>query len=109
MENLEQTYRPLLEAVSFAARAHRGQLRKDRETPYASPPFRVCLVLRHVFGVTDLEPLPAAVLHDPIEDTTTDYDDLAKHFGSRVASWVALLSKDMRKEEHDREDEYRRQ
>jgi guanosine-3',5'-bis(diphosphate) 3'-pyrophosphohydrolase len=106
MDSLEKTYRPLLEAVSFAARAHHGQLRKDRQTPYASHPFRVCLVLRQVFGIDDLRILTAAVLHDTIEDTTTDYDDLAKHFGPEVAGWVALLSKDKRMAEEPREEAY---
>jgi guanosine-3',5'-bis(diphosphate) 3'-pyrophosphohydrolase len=107
MPTLEQTYRPLLEAVSFAARAHHGQFRKDRHTPYASHPFRVCLVLRHVFGIDDPAVLTAAVLHDTIEDTTTDFDDLVAHFGPEVAGWVALLSKDKRAEEGPREEAYR--
>ena len=37
------TVRQLLEAVSFAARAHHGQMRKDHATPYVSHAFRVCL------------------------------------------------------------------
>ena len=56
--------RPLLDAIAFAARAHRHQLRKDGQTPYASHPFRVCLVLRHVFGIDDPQVLTAAVLHE---------------------------------------------
>ena len=98
--------RTLLEAVAFAARAHIGQLRKDGRTPYASHPFRVCLVLRHVFGVDDPRVLTAAVLHDTIEDTTTDFDDLTERFGPRVAEWVAALSKDKRVREPEREAEY---
>ena len=43
----------LLEAVAFAARAHQGQIRKDGQTPYASHTFRVCLVLREIFGIAD--------------------------------------------------------
>ena len=48
----ESAYRRLLDAVSFAARAHRHQLRKDGQTPYAAHGFRACLIVRHVFGVT---------------------------------------------------------
>jgi guanosine-3',5'-bis(diphosphate) 3'-pyrophosphohydrolase len=103
---VEQTYRFLLEAVSFAARAHHGQMRKDRQTPYASHVFRVCLVLRHVFGIDDPAVLTAAVLHDTIEDTTTDYDDLHERFGAEVAGWVALLSKDKRLQDGPREQAY---
>lgn len=96
----------LLEAISFAARAHRHQLRKDGETPYAAHPFRVCLVVRHLFGVDDPRVLAAAVLHDTIEDTTTDYDDLAGRFGPEVAAWAAALTKDMRLPEDEREKAY---
>jgi guanosine-3',5'-bis(diphosphate) 3'-pyrophosphohydrolase len=102
----EKQYRPLLEAVSFAARAHRHQLRKDGQTPYASHVFRVCLVVRHVFQIDDAATLLAATLHDTIEDTTTDYDDLVERFGSEIASWVALLSKDKRLPEDQRESAY---
>ena len=97
----------LQEAVAFAARAHRHQLRKDRETPYVSHVFRVCLVARHVFGIDDLKVLTAAVLHDTIEDTTTDFDDLEEHFGAEVAGWVALLSKDKRLSDPEREKQYK--
>src|SRR5262249_35830423 len=102
----QAVYRPLLEAVAFAARAHQGQLRKDGETPYASHVFRVCLVLRHVFGIDDRQALMAAVLHDVIEDTTTDFDDLEERFGPEVAGWAAALCKDKRLPEHEREAAY---
>jgi len=96
----------LMEAISFSARAHSGQKRKDKQTPYASHPFRVCMTLRHVFGVEDELVLAAAVLHDTIEDTTTDYDDVKKYFSDEIATWVGLLSKDKRKEETQREEHY---
>jgi guanosine-3',5'-bis(diphosphate) 3'-pyrophosphohydrolase len=98
--------RPLLDAVAFAARAHHGQLRKDGQTPYASHPYRVCFVLRHVFGVTDERVLTAALLHDTVEDTQTDADDLIGHYGADVAGWVAALTKDKRLPEDERERRY---
>src|SRR5947199_10201958 len=106
-ERLEDMHRTLLDAVAFAARAHQGQLRKDGRTPYASHVFRVCLVLRHVFGIDDSKVLTAAVLHDTLEDTTTDYDDLAEQFGRDVADWVAMLTKDKSLPEPEREKKYR--
>jgi (p)ppGpp synthase/HD superfamily hydrolase len=98
-----KTMRPLLEAIAFAARAHQGKLRKDGVTPYASHVFRVCLVLRHVFGIEDRQALMAAALHDTLEDTDTDFDDLQAKFGDEVAGWVAALSKDKRLPEEQRE------
>ena len=97
----------IFEAAAFAARAHQHQLRKDRETPYVSHPYRVCLVVRHVFGIDDPRILAAALLHDTIEDTTTDYDDLIERFGEDVARWVATVSKDPRIEFEAREAKYR--
>lgn len=100
------TVRLVLDAVAFAARAHHGQLRKDGKTPYASHPFRVCLIVRDIFGVDDPRVLAAAVLHDTIEDTTTDFDDIVKPFGREVAEWVGQLSKDKRRQENEREQQY---
>jgi guanosine-3',5'-bis(diphosphate) 3'-pyrophosphohydrolase len=101
-DSLLDRYRFLLEAASFAARAHRHQLRKDRETPYIAHPFRVCLIVRHIFGIDEPDYLTAALLHDTIEDTTTDFDDLEARFGAKIARWVGALSKDMRLPEDER-------
>ena len=98
--------RMLMQAISVAARAHAGQYRKDGATPYVAHPLRVMAVLRHVFGIDDLRVLMAGVLHDTIEDTTVDRDDLIAWFGADVASYVAALSKDMRLAEEERERQY---
>jgi guanosine-3',5'-bis(diphosphate) 3'-pyrophosphohydrolase len=107
-EPLAAVERRMLEALSFSARAHRHQLRKDGQTPYAAHPFRVCLIVRQVFGIDDPRVLTAAALHDTIEDTTTDFDDLVERFGAEVAGWVAALSKDKRLVEDERETAYAR-
>lgn len=97
------------EAASFAARQHQGQLRKDGRTPYFAHPVRVALTVRQVFGIEDEVALAAALLHDLIEDTTTDYDDLLEKFGKDVADAVAALTKDARLPEDEREAAYDRQ
>lgn len=99
----------LFEAIAFAARTHRHHVRKDGETPYVSHVFRVAMTITQVFGVHDPKILTAAVLHDTIEDTTTDYDDIAGRFGSDVAGWVAALTKDKKLPEEEREAAYTRQ
>lgn len=106
-QRIADEYRTLLGAAGFAARAHRHQQRKDGQTPYVAHPFRVCLIVRHVFGIDDPDTLTAALLHDTIEDTTTDRDDLIERFGPRVAAWVAALSKDTRLADNEREEAYR--
>ena len=94
-------------AAAFAARAHLNQVRKDGRTPYFSHPVRVAMIVANVFGSSDDEEiLAAALLHDTIEDTTADYDDLHKEFGKRVADIVATLTKDMRLIESKREKAY---
>jgi guanosine-3',5'-bis(diphosphate) 3'-pyrophosphohydrolase len=98
----------LFDAIAFAARAHRHQVRKDGLTPYVSHVFRVAMVVRQVFSVDDPNVLTAAVLHDTIEDTPTDFDEIAERFGGEVAGWVAALTKDMRLPEPEREAVYRR-
>jgi guanosine-3',5'-bis(diphosphate) 3'-pyrophosphohydrolase len=97
------SYGNLLEAIAFAARAHQGQMRKDGRTPYVSHVFRVAAIVRNLFGFDDPRMLMAAVLHDTIEDTNTDFDDIKGRFGQEVAEWVALLSKDKRAPENHRE------
>jgi len=96
-------------AVSFAAQQHNGQFRKDGKTPYFAHPVRVALVIRHVFESNDQTALLAALLHDLIEDTTTDYDDLIDQFDKQAADAVAALTKDARLPESEREAAYDRQ
>ena len=94
------------QAAAFAARAHQHQMRKDGCTPYFSHTVRVALTVACLFGEKDEEILAAALLHDTIEDTTADYNDLYELFGRRVADIVATLTKDMRLIEPEREKVY---
>lgn len=97
------------QAASYAARKHLHQTRKDGVTPYMAHPFRVAMTIREVFGESDPEILAAALLHDVIEDTPTDYDMVVRRFGPRVADMVAAMTKDMRMPEEAREAAYDRQ
>ena len=96
-------------AAAFAARAHQHQTRKDGQTPYFSHPARVTLTIACVFGFQDEKVLAAALLHDTIEDTNVDYDDIHKEFGREVADFVAAMTKDMRLIESQREIAYDKQ
>ena len=99
----------LLSAISYMARRHHGQYRKDGETPYASHPMRVVAVLMLGFGIDDADILTAAALHDIIEDTEADFDELEELFGDTVAHYVAALSKDKRLPEQQREEKFMEQ
>ena len=96
----------VLKAISYAARRHHGQMRKDQATPYVAHPMRVLLTVLRELGETDPDTLAAAALHDTIEDTTTDFDDLAREFNETVARYVTRLTKDKRLPEREREDRY---
>jgi len=95
-----------MKAASFAARKHRKQLRADGATPYFSHVVRVTLIARHLFGITDNEVLAATLLHDVIEDTDTDIDDVADAFGECVAQYVVLLTKNKMLPRKDRDRDY---
>lgn len=63
----------LLNAANFAAIKHRNQRRKDPdETPYINHPVGVAQIISKEGGVTDVDILIAALLHDTVEDTDTD-------------------------------------
>lgn len=94
------------DAAAFATRRHRHQTRNDGKTPYASHLFRVAMTVRQLFGCEDPVAIAAALLHDTIEDTTTDYDDIMEAFGVDVADIVVALTKNMMMREDLREPEY---
>lgn len=93
-------------ASAFAAQRHAAQLRKDGRTPYFSHCTRVALTVAVVFGCDDDIALASALLHDTIEDTTADYDDIHDRFGPMVATCVACLTKNMLLPEREREADY---
>jgi len=79
----------LLRALAFAAHKHRDQRRKDAEaSPYINHPIALAEVLALEGGVTDVEVLAAALLHDTIEDTQTTPEELEQNFGAAIASIV---------------------
>jgi len=85
----------LLEALAFAAHKHRDQRRKDAEaSPYINHPIALADVLVNEGGVSDVEVLCAALLHDTVEDTDTTPQELEAVFGSRIARIVAEVTDD---------------
>jgi guanosine-3',5'-bis(diphosphate) 3'-pyrophosphohydrolase len=86
---------PLLKALAFAAHKHRDQRRKDRDaSPYINHPIALADVLVNEGGVSDVEVLCAALLHDTVEDTATTHEELVDAFGARVARIVAEVTVD---------------
>lgn len=85
----------LLKALAFAAHKHRDQRRKDpAASPYINHPIALADVLVNEGGVTDVEVLCAALLHDTVEDTDTTLQEIEGAFGARVARIVAEVTDD---------------
>jgi guanosine-3',5'-bis(diphosphate) 3'-pyrophosphohydrolase len=85
----------VLQAIIFAASKHRHQRRKDKElSPYINHPLALAALLSSVGGITDVEVLQAAILHDTVEDTATTYEELAEQFGRKVADVVMEVTDD---------------
>ena len=81
----------VIEALRFAREKHEGQLRDDGQ-PY----------FKHILDVIDIligtgdgweDTLLAAALHDVIEDTDANYEELSAAFGEETAKTVELLTK----------------
>ena len=87
----------LLRAVGFAAERHRYQLRKGADrTPYINHPIAVAELLAQVGGISDLATLAAALLHDTVEDTKTEPDEIEDAFGVEVCDLVVEVTDDKR-------------
>ena len=71
--------------VDFAARAHRGQRRADG-SPFVTHPIAVATILADM--EMDAATVCAGVLHDTVEDTSVDIDDIFRAFGGDVAALV---------------------
>ncbi len=85
----------LLDAIHFAAQKHRNQRCRDAEaTPYINHPLALARLLAVDGGVSDVELLMAAVLHDTVEDTDATIEEVGERFGERVAGLVAELTDD---------------
>jgi guanosine-3',5'-bis(diphosphate) 3'-pyrophosphohydrolase len=80
----------VLAACEYADMAHDGIVRKSGE-PYILHPIAVSCILAHMR--LDPETLMAALLHDVIEDTDFNKDDITETFGFTVAELVDGVTK----------------
>jgi guanosine-3',5'-bis(diphosphate) 3'-pyrophosphohydrolase len=84
-----------IRALQFAAHKHRDQKRQDAEaTPYINHPIQVAQTLWHVGQIQDEMVLSAALLHDTLEDTETQADELKNAFGADILKLVQEVSDD---------------
>src|ERR671932_31774 len=80
----------LTRAFRFAARAHEGQQRRSGEAFIHHPwgVAKICAQLR-----LDEQTLAAALLHDVVEDTETELDEVRAEFGDEIARLVDGVTK----------------
>jgi guanosine-3',5'-bis(diphosphate) 3'-pyrophosphohydrolase len=91
------TIKKLLHAASFAAQKHKEQTRKGSDAqPYINHPLEVANILADVGDVDDVDILTAAILHDTVEDTETNAEELTRLFGERVCGFVLEVTDDKR-------------
>jgi (p)ppGpp synthase/HD superfamily hydrolase len=85
----------ILKAIRFSAEKHNDQRRKDaKSSPYINHPIRVAETLWTVGGVRDVTLLVAAILHDTIEDTATQPEEIQAEFGEEVLALVLEVTDD---------------
>src|SRR5438128_7223829 len=80
----------LASAFAFAAKAHEGQQRRSGED-FIHHPFGVAKICAELH--LDEQTLAAALLHDTVEDTTTELDEVKSTFGSEIAELVEGVTK----------------
>ena len=99
----DSTFATLIEAAMFAAEKHRDCRRKDVEaTPYINHPIKVASLLAGVGKIHDVEMLQAALLHDTVEDTPTEPEEIEERFGRAVRDLVMEMTDDKKIDKLDR-------
>jgi guanosine-3',5'-bis(diphosphate) 3'-pyrophosphohydrolase len=81
---------PLEKAYRFAA-SHHGQQRRSSGDPYMAHPIEVTRLLAEMN--MDMVSLETALLHDVVEDTGADIEEIRKRFGEEVARCVDGVTK----------------
>src|SRR5947199_1136697 len=80
----------LARAFRFAAEAHEGQQRRSGEA-FIRHPWGAAMILAELRQ--DEQTIAAALLHDVVEDTGTDIDEVRSEFGDEIAQLVEGVTK----------------
>jgi guanosine-3',5'-bis(diphosphate) 3'-pyrophosphohydrolase len=91
IESAVDSSKQVHEALQTARGAHAGQIRNGSGgTPYIDHPRTVAALLaEHEFGE---QVLAAALLHDVVEESEIEVEDIREQFGEPIASLVAALT-----------------
>jgi len=80
----------LARAFRFAAHAHEGQQRRSGEA-FIRHPWGAAMILAELRQ--DEQTIAAALLHDVVEDTETEIDEVRTEFGDEIAQLVEGVTK----------------
>lgn len=80
-----------IKAIKFSEKAHKGQMRKDKKTPYVVHPLSTVEILAELHASEDI--LLAGLLHDVPEDTKHTIGEVKELFGSKVSFLVEGVTK----------------
>ena len=80
----------IFKAIEFAAKAHSGQYRKGTRIPYITHLLNVAKTLIQLDCPESV--IVAGILHDTLEDTRVNPDDILDAFGTEVADLVVSVS-----------------
>ena len=80
----------VLKAYQYAKNSHSGQIRESGEE-YITHPLTVAYILSEMKA--DRETICAALLHDTLEDTKLEKEDIVREFGKTVAELVDGVTK----------------
>ena len=82
----------VIKAHDYAALKHQGVFRDSGE-PYITHPENVAYILFDEMGLHDVNSVCAALLHDVIEDTFTNKEEIIQEFNKEIAFLVEAVTK----------------
>ena len=89
MRYFNMTINPRIkQAEEFAKKAHFGQTRKGKTTPFYRHVEEVANIVEEITNDEDI--IIAAWLHDTVEDTSVTLNEIESEFGPVVANYVSL-------------------
>lgn len=95
MSTPHTTLHLVFDALAFAAEKHRDQRRKNADAfPYINHPIALAHLLIHEGGISDPVTICAALLHDTIEDTETNAEEIEQRFGCEICRVVLEVTDD---------------
>ena len=79
----------LIAVANFGAIKDKDQWRKDlSQTPFINHPVGVAKIFCPEVGYTNTDNLIGTLLHDTMKDTDTTFDEIERHFGTKIRQIV---------------------